>query len=179
MSQIFLGQLSPGEIQIRERDCHNQKMWGGGISLAEKLGFVMSFKPGDMVMLLDSYNTASGVRAEVEGAMDWGAYQVKILEGPRAGESVVINWAAVTPIGPGFTEDKALPKKQPVWSLADALRRNRTPETTKPLVEGVIRVKANELADVNEQRRLDGLVILERAHGASCGCKACAAKKGK
>jgi hypothetical protein len=112
MSQIFLGQLSPGEIQLREREASKQKTWGGGVTLAEKLGFVMQFKPGDVVMLIDAYNQAMAVRAQVEGAMDWGAYQVKVLEGPRSGESLVINWAAVTPIGPGFTESKddTLPK---------------------------------------------------------------------
>jgi hypothetical protein len=106
MSTIYLGQLSPGEIQIRERESLKQRMWGGGVTLAEKLGFVFQFKPGDMAMLIDAYNQASAVRCQIEGSMDWGAYTVKVLEGPRAGESLVINWAAVTPIGPGFTESK-------------------------------------------------------------------------
>ena len=160
MSQIFLGQLSPGEVTVRQSECQKQKDYGGGVTLGERLGFVMQFKPGDTVMLIDAYNTASAVQAEVEGAMDWGAYQVRILQGPRAGESIVVNWAAVTPVGPGFTEMKGpAPKKSDYQLMGELLRANRSVPTAK-LTEDTkapLRMKRSQVEAQNVERKQAGL----------------------
>lgn len=65
--------------------------------MAEKLGFTMQFKPGDIVNMIDMQDPAAGSKGRIESAQEWGAYEVTILEGPRAGETITVAWNYVTP----------------------------------------------------------------------------------
>lgn len=119
----YYGILTPAQIQMRQTEHRRQIDWGGGVTMAEKLGFVMQYKPGDKV-LVQSMTGATPVHATIVGAMEWGAYQLTFDDGPVAGQTQMVAWNYVVPLEYGGQAGSQpmgggtkMEKKDPTWNL--------------------------------------------------------------